>query len=84
MVFKIWQHARMLKILFYIMIFFLIPVETAIAGTVETGLTTNPCNLRFMDFEKDNNGDTVASTIPGLSFTTTDGVNWVVGDFTTG
>lgn len=58
--------------------------HTANAGTVETGQTTNPCGGRLMGFEDWNDGDTIASTIPGLQFTTTDGVDWRVGDFKTG
>jgi hypothetical protein len=61
----------MLKSLICIVIVSLTLTGTAIAGTVETGQTTNPCSLSYMDFENGYNVDVIASMIPGLSFTTT-------------
>ncbi len=59
-------------------------IQTASAGTVEEGVTVNPCNYRFMGFENGNDGDVIGSTIPGLQFTTTNGNDWIIGDFSTG
>lgn len=38
----------------------------------------------FIDFEGGTDGAVIASTIPGLEFTTTGGYDWVYGDWTTG
>ena len=37
-----------------------------------------------IDFEDGTDGAAIASTIPGLEFTTTDGYDWVYGDWRTG
>ena len=59
-------------------------IETASAGIVEPGMNSNPCSYRLMDFESGNDGDPIASTIPGLQFRNTDGNDWIIGDFATG
>jgi hypothetical protein len=85
MTYKIWKDSRLHKTLFVLsMIISLTIAPIASAGTVETGVTTNPCSAGNMDFESGTDGQTIASTIPGLQFTTTGGVNWVIGDFATG
>ncbi len=59
-------------------------VQTANAGTVEKDMTTSPCNGRLMDFENGIDRQVVSTTVPGLSFTTSGGVDWLIGDFSTG
>ncbi|HEY9204590.1 MAG TPA: hypothetical protein VIO58_01615, partial [Candidatus Methanoperedens sp.] len=72
------------NLIFLSIVIFSTFAETAGAGTAEYGFTTNPCNYRFMDFESGNDGDPIASTIPGLQFRNTDGNDWIIGDFATG
>ncbi len=47
---------------------------------------TGTSHAWFLDFEwgLGNNGGTVATGVPGLQFTTTDGYDWMYGDITTG
>ncbi|NJD77846.1 MAG: hypothetical protein FIB08_12250 [Candidatus Methanoperedens sp.] len=85
---KIRKGIHMLKILFILStVISLTLVQAAIAGIVVPGVTTNPCDgKRFMGFEEPlwKDKDPIASTIPGLQFTTTDGYDWIIGDFATG
>lgn len=67
---------------------FLLPSE-AIQATFEENL---PAALYFagletkrvMDFEDGINGQTIRSKIPGLKFTTTQGYDWIYGDWRSG
>ncbi len=61
-----------------------------IQATVETGwpagranICRNPTDV-FIDFEKGIDEVTIESTIPGIKFTTTYGINWRYGDIRTG
>ncbi len=82
---KISKQANLLTSLVVISsLVFLAFADMASAGTVDFEMTTNPCNFRLMDFENGNDGEPIASTIPGLQFITTDGNDWVIGDFATG
>ncbi len=47
---------------------------------------TGTSHAWFLDFEwgLGNDGGTVATGVPGLQFTTTDGYDWMYGDITTG
>ncbi len=53
---------------------------------IETGWPAETPNVRkhpwdgFMDFEGGTNGAVIRSTIPGLQFTTTKGLDWLYGD----
>ena len=53
---------------------------------VEEGVTTNPVppGYGFVDFEEGTDGEVVASTVPGVSFTTTMGFDWIYADIRTG
>jgi len=61
----------------------LLMTPTVIA-TVEPGVTTNPCEHGFIDFEDGTDGAVIRSTIPGVKFTTTMGYDWIYGDKRTG
>jgi len=53
---------------------------------VEAGAYTNPVppGYGFINFEEGTDGQVIRSTLPGLSFTTTLGYDWVCGDVRTG
>ena len=48
------------------------------------GLAAAPALAGFIDFEDGEDGVPIRSTIPGLEFTTTEGYDWVYGDWRTG
>jgi hypothetical protein len=58
----------------------------AVSATVTTGVTSNviPDGYGFIDFETGTEGEVIYSTIPGLSFTTTGGYDWIYVDVRTG
>lgn len=64
----------------------MIPRMSAQAASVEAGVYTNPVppGCGFINFEEGVDGQVIRSTIPGLSFTTTLGYDWVYGDVRTG
>jgi hypothetical protein len=57
-----------------------------VSALVEEGVTTNPVppGYGFIDFEEGTDGEVVASTVPGVSFTTTMGYDWIYADIRTG
>lgn len=66
--------------------FLLIMVLTFVAGLAGTGLP-GPSVVRadgFIDFEDGVDGQPIQSSIAGLEFTTTQGYDWVYGDWRTG
>jgi hypothetical protein len=79
------QSLIMLCILLLSMMAFYVAMPTAKA-LVEPGVTTNPVPLGygFIDFEEGTDGAVIASSLPGVRFTTTQGYDWVYGDVRTG
>jgi len=53
---------------------------------VEEGVTENPVppGYGFIDFEEGIDGEVILSTIPGVEFTTTMGLDWLYADIRTG
>lgn len=64
----------------------LLMLTCPVSALVEEGVTTNPVppGYGFIDFEEGTDGAVVASTVPGVSFTTTMGFDWIYADIRTG
>lgn len=83
------MRAKLMVLLGTLVIFISFGLSSANA-TVETGWpagTSNNCRNTadgFMNFELGVEGAEIESTIPGLEFTTTSGLNWRYGDIRTG
>jgi len=83
------KNYKLINILSLIIIILLFLIANAYA-TVETGWpkgTPNSCNDPsdfFIDFEEGIEAFEIESTIPGVEFTTTSGINWRYADIRTG
>jgi hypothetical protein len=65
---------------------FLLPPGQTLLNTsgMSKSVTTNPCDDGFIDFEEGTDGAVIYSTIYGVTFTTTDGQDWLYADWRTG
>ena len=59
-------------------------VQRGGAGRIYTKLRPSPDATRTMNFENGIDGNAIQSTIPGMSFTTTGGYDWIYCDVATG
>lgn len=76
----------LLAILLFSLVVGSIGFVNPVNALVEEGVTTNPIppGYGFIDFEEGVDGEVVASTVPGVSFTTTMGLDWIYADIRTG
>jgi hypothetical protein len=53
-------------------------------GTDEENWKSYPVGMAFLDFEDKSEGDVLGEEIPGVAFTTTMGLDWLVGTWSSG